>query len=684
MRVRCFGLGLALLVVGATSTIVSGQWSISHEELQRAFDEARPSVRLPMPDGLVRTFQLGANELLSTNSALGIRTLSGSSAEGSDCIANVVLTRKSISAQIFSDSRIHYLDSKPGSNSVEITFADSRAQEGIGHHCLTSVPEEEAGALLRAAAVEPPVYQNVIRRFRLVPAATGEFTDFHGSKEEAILEVVTAMTRANGIFQREVGISFQLVPGFEQMVFNDAATDPYTTNDPTEQLLEEAQAAFDEYIGTENYDVGILLTRGLYGLAYFSSVCDPAKKGMSCIGLPEPTGDSFHVNLVTHELAHQFGAKHTFNSPDGICSERRDGFTSFEPGSGSTIMSYASLPCGDDSFQPYHDAYFHSQSLKQMLDFLNSSFAVCAQVTERNNTAPKVFTNSEFVIPTGTPFALTATAIDAEEDTIFYCWEQRDLGPARTLDSPDDGQGPLFRSFPPTTNSTRIFPRLELILAGTDAPEERLPSLPRIMKFRVTVRDWHNDGAVDWADVRMQVIETGAPFKITSHQSPETLSNSTVVTWDVAGTTNSPINATNVAITLSTNGGSCFDVVLISSTENDGSEEVVLPDMVAEDVRIKVQPTNNIFFDINDARLKISRSAPMPTNSINLTVDVESTNRLAITWKAELDREYVLERATNLPTAGWVEVLRTNAVSTNISVDVTANGSNSFYRVVRP
>lgn len=677
-------MGLALIAV-ATATIAS-QITISHVELERAFHDPAPEMRLPLKDGSVRRFKLRSSDLLPRESKLRIRTLVGASVEGAGSTAHVVLTPRSISAQIFSSAGAQYLNSVAGSDSVQLRTAPWSVVPEIEYQCLTAIPEEiHAGdATLRAQTTEIPPQQNVLRRFRLAPAATGEFTEFHGSKEEAILEVVTALTRADGIFRRELGISFQLVTGFEQMIFNDPETDPYSSNDPSEQLMMEAQTAFDEKVGTENYDLGILLTRGQFGLAYFSSVCDPTRKGMSCVGLPEPKGDAFHVNLVTHELAHQFGAKHTFNSPTGFCAPRRDGFSAFEPAAGSTIMSYASLPCGDDSFQPYHDDYFHSQSLKQILDFVKGPLASCAQVTPSENAAPNVITDSSFVIPTRTPFALTAAGTDEEEDTIFYCWEQRDLGPARTLDAPDDGEGPLFRSFPPTTNSTRMFPRLELILAGRDAPEERLPTLARISTFRVTVRDSHNDGAVDWADVRMQIVDTGKPFRITSHNAAQTVSNSTLLTWEVAGTTNHPINATNVAITLSTNGGLTFDIVLLDSTENDGAAEIMLPEVVVENARIKIQPTNNIFFDINDAPLQISGSAAAPTNTVRLSAAVLSTNTLVLKWDAVLNTEYVLERATNLPAVRWLEVLRTNAANTNISTAITASGSNFFYRVVVP
>ena len=672
---------VSLLIAAATVTMASGQTRFSHEELQRAFDNPRPTLKLPLLNGDVHNFTFYEKPFIEGELALRIRTLSGTSADDASCTANIVLTRDSLSAQIFSADGTHYLNSKPGTaGDVELTFSMAAGRAEVNYQCLTAesepAPQPEPQGVFRAQA-----YQNVMRRFRLAPAATAEFSNYFGSKEAAILEVVTAMTRASGIFERELGITFRLANGFEQMVFTNPATDPYTSNEPSINLINEAQAAFDQFIGTANYDVGIVLTRGQYGLAYFNSVCDPVRKGASCIGLPEPAGDAFHVNLVTHELGHQFGARHTFNSPNGLCAERRDGFTSFEPGAGSSIMSYSSLPCDGDSFQPNHDPYFHSESLKQILDFVNSASASCAEILSRSNTAPNVNAGPEYTIPAGTPFALTATGSDPEGDTIFYSWEQRDLGPARSLAAPDDGLGPLFRVFPPTTNTTRLFPRLDRILAGTDAPEERLPTKSRTMRFRVVARDSHLDGAVSWGDTRLYVTNTGAPFRITSHNTNQTLTNFTLLEWDVAGTTNAPINASHVRITLSTNGGLDFPIVLAASTSNDGREELAIPEIHSTNARIKIQPTNNIFFDINDAPLS---TPARPISGVKLTGALVDRNTFRISWDTLAGSNYVLQTASTLPTNRWVEVLSTNASGNSVTVDRTPRASSAFYRVVGP
>ncbi|MGH2686055.1 MAG: hypothetical protein ACRDJP_11375, partial [Actinomycetota bacterium] len=85
------------------------------------------------------------------------------------------------------------------------------------------------------------------------------------------------------------------------------------------------------------------------------------------------------------------------------------------------------------------------------------------------------------------------------------------------------------------------------------------------------------------------------------------------VTWDVAGTDASPISAATVDILLSTDGGATFPTTLEPETPNDGSEDVVLPNVSTSEARIKIQPTNNVFFDVSNEDFTIA-NAPVATN----------------------------------------------------------------------
>ncbi len=63
-------------------------------------------------------------------------------------------------------------------------------------------------------------------------------------------------------------------------------------------------------------------------------------------------------------------------------------------------------------------------------------------------------------------------------------------------------------------------------------------------------------------------------------------------------------------ISLSVDGGLTYPHVLASSTANDGSASVTIPQVVTGDGRIKVEAIGNVFFDLSDADLTIADTTP--------------------------------------------------------------------------
>ena len=453
-----------------------------------------------------------------------------------------------------------------------------------------------------------------LRTYRLAVAATGEYTAYFGGTVAAgQAAIVTAVNRVTGIYERDLSIRLQLVANNNSLVYTNAATDPYTNDDPY-SLLDENQANIDSVIGNANYDIGHVFSTGDGGLSYLGVVGVRGLKAMGETGSTSPTGDAFYVDYVAHEMGHQFNANHTFNGVNGAAAGNVNAGTAYEPGSGSTIMSYAGI-CGADDLQAHSDDYFHSASLDEIIAYVDGSIPGVGTRTSTGNSIPTVSAGLDYTIPARTPFALTAAGSDANGDPLTYCWEERDRGPVLALSAGDNGSSPIIRSFSPTANPTRTVPRLPNLLNNTTVPGEILPTTNRTLNFRVTVRDNRSGGGgVNSDDMTLTVVNTGTPFQVTSPNTAVTWTTATTqtVTWNVAGTSGGTISTAQVDILLSTDGGNTFPIVLVAGTANDGTETITVPTISSTTTaRVKVQAVGNIFFDVLERQLQ-HPPAPQP------------------------------------------------------------------------
>jgi chitodextrinase len=520
-----------------------------------------------------------------------------------------------------------------------------------------------------------------LRTYRLAVSCTGAYAVyFGGTKALALAAINNTITRVNGIFERDFGVRFELVANTDLILYTNASTDPYSTK---AYIPNELQNNLNATIGDANFDLGHLFDNviggGAAGGVGMIGVTNYKGKAYSST-IFNPEGDTYDIEIVSHELAHQLGAKHTFTyiTESGNIAQ-------VEPGSGSTIMSYAGKTVQD--IQSYYDYYFHAISIQQVTDKIKT--LTCGTTTLTNNAVPVVNAGLDYTIPKGTPFMLTGSATDANTvDQLTYSWEQMDLGNATTtVPTSTNTSGALFRSFLPSVSSTRIFPTLNTILSGaTSTPgymivSEILPTVARTLNFRLTVRDNKiGGGANNTDDVIVTVDGVAGPFTVATQNITTSYVAGTTQTinWTVAGTNANGVNCANVDILLSSDGGLTFPITLVANTPNDGSQAVVIPNVSGTTNRIMVKGSNHIFFDINNANFTITGSGSADTVAPVATIISASgttSSNTNLTWNASTD---------NVGVVGYRVyqngVLKTTTAATSLVVSgLSASTTYGFY-----
>lgn len=443
------------------------------------------------------------------------------------------------------------------------------------------------------------------KTYRLAMNATGEYTQFYGTEANAINGVTTTMNRVNMVYEKDMSLRMNMV---YVKCWTNPNTDPFTNNSGG-TMLGQNQTNLDATVGNANYDIGHVFSTGGGGIAGLRVVGVTGQKARGVTGQPSPIGDPFDIDYVAHEMGHQYGANHTFAGTAGACSGNGVGSAAYEPGSGSTIMAYAGI-CGSQNVQNNSDAYFHYKSMEEMYSWRNNA-ASGGTTTSTSNLTPTVDAGPNYTIPTGTPFKLTATASDPNNDPLTYCWEQYNTGSSSTT-------GALYRSRLPVTSNTRFFPPLANVIANSFSTWEPLPSVARNFVFRATVRD-NFPVSGGYATDTMTLTTSGSAFQVTSPNTAVTWpgGSTQTITWNVGGGSVAP----NVRILLSTNGGHSYGTgtttVLLATTPNDGSQAVTIPNVSTSQARIIVEAIGNVFYDMSNVNFTITPTTVPTITSIS-------------------------------------------------------------------
>ena len=573
-------------------------------------------IELPLPGGNFGRFRVAESPVMADELAEkypGIKTFIAQGIDDHTANARLDITHYGFHAQIRTANGTILIDPyNRETTEYYLVYDKKNAVPAYNFQCELDtasyplLPDQEPEMRLTSLSTGPE-----LRTYRLALACTGEYAQFHGGTKASVLSaMVTAMNRINGIYEAEVGIRMILIPNNDTLIFLSGSGDPYSNNNGS-TMLGQNQTTIDNYIGTANYDIGHVFSTGGGGVAYLQSPCKSNNKARGVTGLPSPIGDPFYVDYVAHEMGHQWGGNHTFNGSAGSCSGgNRVASAAYEPGSATTIMGYAGI-CNNHNIQSNSDAYFHTKNFDEIISY--SQYGTgnsCAVITLTGNNEPVLNAVPDFTIPYQTPFILTGSASDPDGDTLTYCWEQYDLGPAGHPNTPS-GNAPIFRSFNPTTLPYRFFPRIQNIVNNNSTIGELLPSYARILNFRLTVRDNRVGGGGVTHNLvthKVDVINTGIPFSVVSPNTNVIWYAGTqeTILWDVAGTNSGLINTPFVDIILSLDGGYTYLDTLAWSVPNNGSAVITVPATLTTQARIMVRGTGNIFFDISNADFEIA------------------------------------------------------------------------------
>lgn len=638
-------------------------------------------LEVPLPNGTVEVFELFESSILAPAVAKKhpeIKTYSGKGKQHPNYSLRINFTSSGFSAIILGVENDAVYFEKFDKNSPDSLYQSYFARDAVSpENGKLKNANNRCGALdveLPQTSGQNGASQRVnaglstggtLRTFKLAMAATAEFTAHKGGTQISAFNALTNyVNNLNAVYQKELSVAFLLVSD-ETLVYTDAATDPYN-NDDQDAMLTQNQQNLDAALGNTGYDIGHALgyagsSGG--GLAASPSVCVSSEKAQGVSGVGDGSyAEVFDFQLVAHEVGHQFGMSHSYNSNVPVCTTRSFG-TSVEPGAGTTIMSYGytcsnsdpgqGLVGNDDYEAPYAPFLnFHAVSLDQTNTYIAT--LDCFAETATGNAVPVITAmQTAYVIPKSTPFVLEALATDSDAANVLsYSWEgtnvssESDKAMLTASTISDDTKPPFFRSYPPvesnasSTPGKRYYPRLSAVLDGSNyAKGDKLPSIGIATTHTLTVRD--NLGGVVSEKVTVDIDGNSGPFLVTNDPSGTKKGNNALtVEWSVNGTTAAPVNCTLVDISVSLDGGNTFPLTLASGVPNSGSAAITLPDTSTTEARIKVAASTstvdgnspNIFFDISNQNFTIEKSS-MPVRLISFDVSAKESGTALLSWK---------------------------------------------------
>ena len=628
-----------------------------------------------------------------------IRAYSGKGITDGYSTLKLSISPQGIQAMIFrTEKENEFIEPYSKDHAVYSVYTSQRVKGSLPWSCSTD--DKRMAAEIKSQVQKTQSSAGQVKTMRLAQSVTAEYSNYFGATSAAQVGLVltainNTLTRCNGVYEKDLALHLLLIANTTSVIYYNASTDPYSAaaTGSGGAWNTELQNTLTSVIGTANYDIGHLFgaSGGGGNAGCIGCVCGTGKgSGFTSPADGIPQGDNFDIDYVVHEVGHQLGGNHTFsmsNEGTGV---------NVEVGSGITIMGYAGITSQDVA--PHSIDIYHEATIGQIQT--NLATKTCpVSVTMTANHPPIIATGGSYTIPKSTPFALTGSAQDPENDSLTYCWEQKDNASssqtgASSIASATKATGPNWLSFKPTASATRMFPKLSTVLSGllitpvitggtAGTNIEALSSVARTLNFRLTVRDNSpyvagvKTGQTAYTDAVVTVSAASGPFSVSAPNTAVSWASGTTqnITWNVNNTTAAPVSCANVKISMSTDGGQTFPIVLAASTPNDGTEAIVIPNAPSTTARIKIEAVGNIFFDISDKNFTIT-SAVSCGDPVGLTATSVASTSATVNWTAvngAISYAVDYKAATS---ATWISAA---TATTATSLNITSLAQNTLY-----
>lgn len=427
-----------------------------------------------------------------------------------------------------------------------------------------------------------------IYRMALVVDYTAFNEVFKNNKDDVLVFLANTEIFLNNVYERDLGVRFVFVrnSGLIRQNPNEALFPKINNSYPTNySIINEATRKINGIIagGSSGYDVGLVLAKSSTngGLARVEGVYYQASKG-------DATVDSDNIKTIAHEVGHLFGGIHTFSN-----TPRRYGNNTeqTEKGRGYSVMSYGFEPRDFFSLSSIKtiksrlsNTPYYTSDKRDWVEgvYLSGYTNIPLGIKANNITIPvidKTKIKSEYKIPHNTFFQFYIPVSNKKGKLIQYIAQQRD----ERIKGTSVTKYPTYRAV-----DTDFFPfQNRYVAAGGLIGDSRIKGITGKFTFWLGVRDKGHDEYVSQYDIveTKLLVVRGIPFTFSNQFSKKYKVNEKIVlNWNV-DTSIFPTNS-KVRILLSDDFGQTFKHILVAETDNDGTEEIMLPNIEIGRVRV--------------------------------------------------------------------------------------------------